>query len=414
MSFKISPKPIEVIRTGVKVGVIGDCFVDVVASNVDKLPQWGHNSLASAFSQHTGGSSGNVASHIGTFLSKLNTIDEFAASMRDSIIKNAYPSPLYITSVGTDDFGHFFLEKLQSRKVDTSHTQVFTDHPTGGCIVLSSTNDRSFISCLGTNDHFSVDYLLQPHILDALSACEHIHISNFLGLPSLHRRTSSGKDFVDFLVEIRQRNPSISISIDPQHANNGLWLGEDNILLRVLPEIDIFLPNDIEVMKVANASIAAMNTGSELPLTPNTKVVPEKDLCLVDYIVNAEAPTTPQPHHPSNPSSSPTSPCPPSAPAAASPARTISLTPTLITSPQRTQPLTAIQAASARVLRCMRVGGMVVVTEGADGAVAYVRGEERQDKGVDIVLVHAVKMPAYPVQVCPHIFVLLTLFFPYH
>jgi sugar/nucleoside kinase (ribokinase family) len=117
--------------------------------------------------------------------------------------------------------------------------------------VVLSASDRSFISSLGANDDFSVEYLMQPRVLDAVARCDHVHLSNFLGLPSLHRPAADGSDIVTFVAALRQRNPRLTVSLDPQHANNGLWLGEGFILTRLLPMVDLFLPNDAEAEAVA-------------------------------------------------------------------------------------------------------------------------------------------------------------------
>ena len=43
------------------------------------------------------------------------------------------------------------------------------------------------------------------------------------------------------------------ISLDPQHDANEQWLGKDGHLLRLLPLLDLFLPNEVEICHIAAA-----------------------------------------------------------------------------------------------------------------------------------------------------------------
>ncbi len=109
--------------------VFGDSFVDLVAS-VNQLPTWNTDTLASSITMHAGGSGGNTAAGCAA-LGVATT---------------------FVSLVGADGFGDFFLRRMERFGLPDCHKTVQTvkGSPTGTCIVLSGT-DRGFVSCHGVN-----------------------------------------------------------------------------------------------------------------------------------------------------------------------------------------------------------------------------------------------------------------------
>lgn len=198
------------LSPNIKVTVIGDAFVDIVATHVNELPTWGHNSLSERLDIFTGGSAGNVVAHLAAFSHKQplqidlnkktssNTSSKkpatTAAAPSSALPAPLFPAPAYICHIGNDSLGNYTLRHQQARGVDTSFVLKDPVASTGGCLVLSShaAGDRSFVSSLGANATFTPGHLARhAGVMARLAASSHVHVSNLLGLPLI---SSTDKD----------------------------------------------------------------------------------------------------------------------------------------------------------------------------------------------------------------------------
>ena len=64
--------------------------------------------------------------------------------------------------------------------------------------------------------------------------------------PGLH-----DEQLLELVATLRARGTLITL--DPQHDAAEKWTGESNHLLRLFPSVDVFLPNEVEICKVADA-----------------------------------------------------------------------------------------------------------------------------------------------------------------
>ncbi|TYZ64716.1 hypothetical protein PybrP1_011070 [[Pythium] brassicae (nom. inval.)] len=208
----------------VKFAVLGDSFVDVVAGTLapEQLPKWGGDVECSRPIQlQPGGSALNTATHIG---------------------KLALGHPHHTltvelhTVIGTDAFAPVIQAHLTAHSVALS-SPVLEGVPTGVCIVLSGTQDRSFITHYGAAREFSVEHIDEAKVLTA----DHLHVGGFYSCANLQGKLKP-------LLE-RARAKGLTISLDTNYDSSEEWHGLDAIL----PLLDVFLPNEVEAMKIARA-----------------------------------------------------------------------------------------------------------------------------------------------------------------
>jgi sugar/nucleoside kinase (ribokinase family) len=142
--------------------------------------------------------------------------------------------------VGDDMFGRFMCERLQAHDVDTSAMAVLPERSTGVTVVLSGRQDRAMLTFAGTTGD------LRRGVIDAdlLSRTRHIHVSSYF----LQRALAP--DLMDLFHEARQGEATTSV--DPNWDPSGNW---DSGLLALLPEIDVFLPNEVEALSLARISV---------------------------------------------------------------------------------------------------------------------------------------------------------------
>lgn len=142
--------------------------------------------------------------------------------------------------VGDDMFGRYMCDELRAHDIDTSAVAVLPERSTGVTVVLSGRQDRAMLTFPGTIGD------LRRSVIDAglLSRTRHVHVSSYFlqralvpELPDLFREAREG---------------DATTSLDPNWDPSGTW---DGGLLALLPEIDVFLPNEVEALSLARISV---------------------------------------------------------------------------------------------------------------------------------------------------------------
>jgi sugar/nucleoside kinase (ribokinase family) len=141
--------------------------------------------------------------------------------------------------VGDDLFGRFVREELMALGVDISGLVVQKGNPTGVTVVLSAREDRAMLTAPGTIGALRAE-MIDPRLL---SSARHVHVSSFF----LQRGLAV--DLPDLFQDIRARGGTVSL--DPNWDPSGEW---DGGLMRLLPRLDVFLPNSMEAMRLARIS----------------------------------------------------------------------------------------------------------------------------------------------------------------
>ncbi|TMW66446.1 hypothetical protein Poli38472_004211 [Pythium oligandrum] len=205
-----------------RIAVLGDSFVDVVAGTLarDQLPKWGGDVECSLPIQlQPGGSALNTATHL--------------ANLAKTSDNSAIQVELH-TVVGSDAFGDVLKQHLDSRGIHLT-SPVIEGVPTGVCIVLSGVEDRSFVTHYGAARKFSPEHIDEERILSA----SHIHIGGFYSCTNLQSKLKP-------LLE-KARAKGITISLDTNYDSTEAW----SELEEILPLLDVFMPNEVEAMKVS-------------------------------------------------------------------------------------------------------------------------------------------------------------------
>ncbi len=142
--------------------------------------------------------------------------------------------------VGDDIFGRFMCDQLQGRGVDTSGIVVDPGRPTGVTVVLSGRQDRAMLTFPGTIGDLRRSLIDE----DLLGRSRHVHVSSYFLQGALT------PELPDLLREVRAGEATTSI--DPNWDPSGMW---DGGLLALLPEVDVFLPNEMEALSLARISV---------------------------------------------------------------------------------------------------------------------------------------------------------------
>jgi len=142
--------------------------------------------------------------------------------------------------VGLDTFGEYMLHEMRRHGLDVSHCVVDPTLPTGASVILSAPTDRAILSSLGVTGTLRVDEL--PVTL--LEHARHLHVGSYYlqealqpDLPALFRNA---------------RSQGLTCSLDCNWDPTERWNGLDE----VLSQVDIFLPNAEEAMRIARRTDA--------------------------------------------------------------------------------------------------------------------------------------------------------------
>jgi sugar/nucleoside kinase (ribokinase family) len=141
--------------------------------------------------------------------------------------------------LGADAFGQFMVQAIRARGVDTRAVRQDPALQTGLSIILTQGSDRAILTFPG-----AIPALRYEHIdLDILDHARHLHLGSYFLLDQLK------PDVPRLFREARQRG--LTISLDTNFDPQGKW--DDNIL-SVLKEVDVFLPNETELLAISRAS----------------------------------------------------------------------------------------------------------------------------------------------------------------
>ncbi len=143
--------------------------------------------------------------------------------------------------VGDDTFGRFVVETLKRAGVDASGVHTLSEYGTAGTMVINvSGQDRRFISAPGANTAFEVSHI-PP---DWLRQAKVVYVGGYLMMPGLETEA-----FVEMFRTARAAGARTVLDVV-------LFGGTDHwdILAKVLPEVDVFLPNNDEAAFITGLS----------------------------------------------------------------------------------------------------------------------------------------------------------------
>lgn len=194
-----------------KVVVVGELNVDLIMNRLGQLPVEGKEVLAGEMSLTLGSSSAIFANN----LSVLGT--EVA----------------FVGKVGQDSFGRLVIDSLHAGGVDTTAIVHDQDSQTGATVAMSFGNERAMVTYPGAMAGFGVADIDWGRLQGAV----HLHVSSVFLQPALK------PDLVALFAKAKALG--MTTSLDVQWDPDERWelpLGE------MLPLVDLFLPNEVEVM----------------------------------------------------------------------------------------------------------------------------------------------------------------------
>jgi sugar/nucleoside kinase (ribokinase family) len=143
----------------------------------------------------------------------------------------------FITHYGADSMGHIAMERLVESGVDVSRSiQGKEGSKTGVTILLPHGRSRRILTYPGV----MFDLTVRDLDIDYLASGRHFHLSSLFLLPGLHA------GLPELFRELKRRG--LTISMDTNDDPENLWGG---VLPELLPYVDVLLPNEDEVRRIA-------------------------------------------------------------------------------------------------------------------------------------------------------------------
>lgn len=142
----------------------------------------------------------------------------------------------FIGKVGDDMFGHFMLDAMNTRGVDTRCVKIDPQIRTGLSVILAKQEDRAILTFLGSIPTLNFDDIN----FDLLAQCRHLHLSSFFILDDLR------PDIPKLFQKVKEMG--LSISLDTNYDPAEVW---DDGLDNAMRYVDLLLPNGTEANAIA-------------------------------------------------------------------------------------------------------------------------------------------------------------------
>ena len=194
--------------------VVGELNVDLILDKIEKFPEIGKEVIAKNMTLTLGSSSAIFASNVSSLGAKT----------------------AFLGKIGNDKFGEIVLDSLQRNKVDTSLIKIDQHLGTGATIVLNVDEDRANTTYPGAMDFLTVSDVDD----ESLKKARHLHFSSYFLQPGMWN------NFSDLFKRAKQLG--LTTSFDMQWDPNETW---ELDVEGVLPYVDVFLPNEKEIMFLA-------------------------------------------------------------------------------------------------------------------------------------------------------------------
>ena len=196
--------------------VIGELNVDLILNNLPSLPLEGKEIIAETMNLTLGSSSAIFASN-------------------SSVLGNKVT---FIGKIGKDGFGKLVLESLEQKKVNTDFIVQTENEKTGITVVLNYGEDRAMVTYPGAMETLNINDIPT----DVLKLSKHMHVSSVFLQPSLKKDIES--------VFQQAKAQGLTTSLDVQWDPDEKW---DINLKKLLPLVDVFLPNEAELLALTGA-----------------------------------------------------------------------------------------------------------------------------------------------------------------
>ena len=196
------------------IAIVGEINLDLILYGLPEYMPTEREILASGFAITLGSSSAILAHNLAALGSRVG----------------------FVTKVGHDSFGALAVERLRERGVDLAG--LAHGAKSGVTLILPHGPRRHILTYPGTIS----ELLFEDLDLDYLASARHFHLSSLF----LQRELSP---HVPELFR-RMKSAGLSTSLDTNDDPEDRW---DSALEKILPYVDIVLPNEREAMKMSRA-----------------------------------------------------------------------------------------------------------------------------------------------------------------
>lgn len=216
---------------------IGNIVSDFVAAPVHSLPNWGElYQVDQPISLNIGGN----AAIFSVCASKLGLTTGL------------------LGAVGEDEIGELLIAKFKAAEVDTSKIKLTKEKPTAVTLAIANeTGERSFFHHFGANSEFELDDVDFEYLADAKAML----LCSYFIMPKLQ-----GEPARAILKRAKENNLTtfFDVAWDPA----GKWKLDD-----ILDYVDVFIPNEDEVLRLTNENNISNAIGKLLDVGVETVVV---------------------------------------------------------------------------------------------------------------------------------------------
>jgi sugar/nucleoside kinase (ribokinase family) len=143
---------------------------------------------------------------------------------------------IFVGIVGDDVFGHFMLNQMQARHIDTSPCIISKKETTGFSMILSQPNDRAILTHAGSMASLRYSDIDQ----NLFKQVKHLHVGSFFMLEQLQNDVAQ--------LFACAKAAGLSTSIDTNWDPKEQW---DSGLAEVFKHTDVFLPNEAELLNIS-------------------------------------------------------------------------------------------------------------------------------------------------------------------
>lgn len=208
-----------------KVFVAGNISLDLILGEIDNFPGWGVELLIPGYIMRPGGQASNTVLALGSL-----------------------KIPVYVIgTIGVDNVGQDIRQAFEKWGVHSDYLFALPHVPTGLSVAVTNraTHERTFLTELGAQKELS--YIHLEEVFSNIQNGDYLLICGYFLSNSLRN-----DNFVHFLRKVKKEKPKTILLLDTGWPPEG-WTNQVKIeVFNLLPFIDYFLPNEIEVEHLTN------------------------------------------------------------------------------------------------------------------------------------------------------------------
>ncbi|RED55694.1 carbohydrate kinase family protein [Cohnella lupini] len=194
--------------------ILGELNVDMILKGRDVVPEWNKEKLLDSFDIVLGSSSAITASGL------------------SGLGLNVY----MVSVVGDDQLGHFCIDQLRERGVDTRYVTIDKTLKTGVTVSLSTEKDRALLTYMGAIPHLRPEHLPK----ELFTAADHIHFGSYFLQEDMRTH------WLQVFKEASAAN--IGTSFDTGWDIHEQWYPD--LISELLEYTTFFIPSEDELMRI--------------------------------------------------------------------------------------------------------------------------------------------------------------------